>query len=377
LSALIGFSRGKVKSSQILLVVWLLTISLDLFFYIISFSGDIILFDFLLIVAAIGVVHGPVLYLYTRSVLDNQYRLSFGHLAHLIPYLVLTAMVFYFQYFSENTITLFNGYIVFKFGAPLSLKVAVWITKIVNMGYLLLSLRAINSCEKNWPNFYSEYYKINLLWLKRFVSGLAVGYLILYTIPPDVFGLYELTDLQVAGLGTVTYALFAFYAAYVNYRQQSDIIGSTISPIDASSETNEVLMKPISGRRYKRSGLSDAKANELVSKVCAFMEKSKPHLNPKITLPDLADALHVSTNHLSQVLNRNLQKNFFTFVNEYRVAEFKNRVLLGHHHNYSLMGVALECGFTSKTTFYTIFKKLTNKTPADYVRELEKEKLIA
>ena len=96
------------------------------------------------------------------------------------------------------------------------------------------------------------------------------------------------------------------------------------------------------------------------------MKKEKPFLNSKLTLQDLAEMLHVNIHTLSRVINEGYRKNFFDFINEYRIEEFKRLVNIDQYKNYTFLAIAMEVGFSSKTTFNRSFKKSTGKTPREY-----------
>ena len=94
----------------------------------------------------------------------------------------------------------------------------------------------------------------------------------------------------------------------------------------------------------------------------------KLYLNPDLSLKDLASYLELPANYVSQLLNLGFQKNFSEYVNSYRVNEFKERVLLEEYKGLTLMAVAYDSGFNSKTVFNTFFKKIEGTTPNSYLR---------
>jgi len=101
------------------------------------------------------------------------------------------------------------------------------------------------------------------------------------------------------------------------------------------------------------------------------METEKPYLEPRITIAELAQRMDIPVNYLSQVINEQLDQNFFDFINTYRVAEFKRLLAEPDFQHYTLLSLAYEAGFNSKSTFNAIFKKITGRTPSDYARELQ------
>jgi AraC-like DNA-binding protein len=79
----------------------------------------------------------------------------------------------------------------------------------------------------------------------------------------------------------------------------------------------------------------------------------------------MSEKLNIPKHHLTEVLNNTLGKNFFQFVNEYRVAAVKKQ-LDKPNNLYSIEAIGYECGFNSKSTFFSVFKTLTGQTPKNY-----------
>ncbi|MFZ2286817.1 MAG: helix-turn-helix transcriptional regulator [Bacteroidales bacterium] len=100
------------------------------------------------------------------------------------------------------------------------------------------------------------------------------------------------------------------------------------------------------------------------------MRSSRPYLNPELTLSQLAGELGISSHILSQVMNEKLGINFFDLINDYRVESFKEKIVDPKYVNFSLPGIALECGFNSKSAFNRIFKLKTGLTPSQYKNTL-------
>ena len=102
------------------------------------------------------------------------------------------------------------------------------------------------------------------------------------------------------------------------------------------------------------------------AKLLALMDMEKPYLEPELSLADLSRRMHTNPVLLSQVINVGAGKNFNEFVNEYRVAEFKQRVRDPANSHLSFLGIALDCGFNSKATFNRAFRKCTGLSPGQY-----------
>ena len=94
------------------------------------------------------------------------------------------------------------------------------------------------------------------------------------------------------------------------------------------------------------------------------MDTEKPFLNPTFSLPDLSDKLKVSVHQLSQAINEGLNKSFFELTAECRVNEAKR--LLKDQPNIKIEEIAEQVGYNSKSSFNTVFKKITGKTPSEF-----------
>jgi len=111
--------------------------------------------------------------------------------------------------------------------------------------------------------------------------------------------------------------------------------------------------------------LSPNDAEKIKKKLFAYFEKDKPYLNPDLNMTFLSDKLKVQKHYLTEVLNKNIGKNFFQFVNEYRITEVK-KFLADQNNPYSIEAIGYECGFNSKSTFFSVFKNITGQTPKEY-----------
>ena len=138
-------------------------------------------------------------------------------------------------------------------------------------------------------------------------------------------------------------------------------ITSTISKIDE-----------ITDEKYKYSKLTDAESKALCDRLFAYIEAEKPFSNSDLKIVDLAKALNCSSHTLSYIFNQYLTKNYYDFINEYRIKEFKRLVAGQESSKYTLSALAEQCGFSSRASFFRSFKKLTGITPSEYIRSIEK-----
>ncbi|MEN0006782.1 MAG: helix-turn-helix domain-containing protein [Bacteroidota bacterium] len=120
--------------------------------------------------------------------------------------------------------------------------------------------------------------------------------------------------------------------------------------------------------KYSSSSLKGVEEVKLYFRLRSLIEREQLFLNPNLTLRDVADKLATNTKYLSQVVNHYAGSNFQHFINTYRVEEAKRKITNPDYQHLTLYGVALQCGFKNKSTFYKVFKEITSFTPKEYIR---------
>ena len=100
------------------------------------------------------------------------------------------------------------------------------------------------------------------------------------------------------------------------------------------------------------------------------MQTARPYLNPELTLGELAGQLRTNTSLLSRVINTCFGQNFNDYINAHRIAEAECKLQDPRYQHYTLLAVALESGFNSKSTFNRVFKKLKAATPSEVAARL-------
>lgn len=130
------------------------------------------------------------------------------------------------------------------------------------------------------------------------------------------------------------------------------------------------IILPSKESKYKSSGLNANFIEEYKTRIVNYMEEEKGYTNCKLSLTILSDKLNIPKQYISEILNVHLKTNFQDFVNGYRVNAFIECLQSDDYRHYAHMGIATECGFNSKSTFYSIFKKHKGSTPAEYQKSL-------
>ena len=122
----------------------------------------------------------------------------------------------------------------------------------------------------------------------------------------------------------------------------------------------------LAGKKYEKSQLTPERSERYLNRLLQFMEEERPFTDGDLTIQKLADKLSIPTPHLSQTINERQGKSFPDFINTYRVEEAKKKLLDPAFKHLSVLGIAEEVGFSSKSSFNSVFKKHTGTTPSEF-----------
>jgi AraC-like DNA-binding protein len=119
-------------------------------------------------------------------------------------------------------------------------------------------------------------------------------------------------------------------------------------------------------KKYIGSTLNDKQKIVLLEKLEKIIQYDKIFINEKLSLDDVAVRLNTNTNYISQIINETYNKNFYNFINSYRVEEAKKLLTIAENEKFSILGIAQSVGFVSKSAFNVAFKRVTGLTPSEY-----------
>ncbi len=301
---------------------------------------------------------GPLLYLYVSSLSIEIFRLKMSQLLHLLPMIAVAV--------HRSTID------VVPFGSPSNLaenpsfiynKIYFSLLIISLFVYWFFSLKLILKHRKKIPFQFSNYTAKNSLSWLVFVLSL---FLILFVSDFVFTFLIRVLELKVIKISFLylNLTLFTFIMIFFGINQSSIYktgkIAAKGNDIPDNQENND--LKPA------RSVLNDNQIEELTNTILQYLKTKKPYLNAEYSLQMMADDLNISRHKLSETINSGQKKNFYKFINEFRVQEVKEMLVNPAFNHYSVLGVGLECGFNSKSSFNRIFKEETGYTPTEFKR---------
>lgn len=148
-----------------------------------------------------------------------------------------------------------------------------------------------------------------------------------------------------------------------------------LKPLKSHKRFKDIMLRAIPDnlnykqkKKYKQALLNKDEIQKYTKELEQIMMDYKLYLNPDLSLKDLASYLELPANYVSQLLNQGFDKNFSEYVNTFRLHEFKQRVLLEENKDLTIMAVAYDSGFNSKTVFNTFFKKIEGITPNTFLK---------
>ncbi len=302
-------------------------------------------------------LHGPSIWFYIRSLTAQQFQFRRTDLFHLLP-LVLYTLYIYFDIYrlpDEQKIQIDSSE---SFKKSLIYPITVISIAISTQGYYIWGLTLIRRYNKQVQDYFSKTEEIDLRWLRFFIIATMICFAAistLYAIDAS-FGVvpYHVQELFVFIIASVYILVLGFYG-----HRQGNIFSS--SPIAFNFEP--IDQQPAD----KTLGDSD---DAFLKQLTDFMSANKPYLDPEINIAKLSKELGITPEYLSKVINGKLNRNFFDFINQYRVDEFKAQCLLPENQKLTILSIAYSCGFNSKATFNRVFKKTTGATPSAYLKEV-------
>ncbi len=352
------FQKKPRALHDIILIFWLLYLGFFIGVYGL-YSHELFTRFQLISISLISLLmlHGPFLYLYIKALVSDGSLLRRLNLVHLIPFVLFNLYIIISSFNPDISRKLNIEYVTPGNNTPLLFSLFLIMTAVSGTVYFLLTFRLFKKLDISIFNNFSNPANLDLYWIRKLilVFGIVWTALISVTVVHHVFNLFSMvfcTD----GL-FLSLSVFVILIGYFGLKQK--VIFSAENNIN---EGDAGKIHP----KYSGSRLTDSEAKQHAGNLADHMKSEKPYLNPDLSLSQLAADLNISVHYLSQVINEQFNLNFFDFVNGYRVEAFKEKVKDPEYRNYSLLGIALECGFNSKSAFNRIFKQATGLTPSQY-----------
>ncbi|WP_345058535.1 helix-turn-helix domain-containing protein [Hymenobacter glaciei] len=349
----------------------------------------------MLVPDCIWFLYGPLFYGYIRRLLFNEAPRPRQWL-QLVP--AALQLLVYLPYFLLDSYEFQLRLVSHETGLRAVLLATGLVALLTNAAYWLACRRVIRAYTRQYEASVS--YAQNLRYLSTVLGIQAVclvlwgflfgGVLASHWAAFDVYTLAARTE----GLLWLAFSTLPYFLGYVVLHQpeifrlvpasatsapgalpaRAEVAGApTPGPLPVVAEIAGAGAAPLPAvpRPPRAPGSLNLPATQAT--VAGYMRQHKPYLNPSLTIHELATGLQLPPHVLSKVINEGFGQNFFDFVNAYRVDEFKQVMAAPQARQYTLLALALEVGFNSKTAFNRAFKKQTDQTPREYFSGIREE----
>ncbi len=348
-----GNRRGGRRSSNGLLGAFFLVIGLNLMDNLLlirgAYTGNP---GFGLWSVWLLLLFGPLLYLYTQSILYRDFRLSLSKGWHFLPFVLLFIITeIYWQTRGPAERRLLLEQVVAR-------KVPgyqYWDSALIFVQfflYMFASFRLIGRFKRAAGNAFSDYRRIDIRWLSNsllfFTAAMALA---------AVNSFIGLTSLAAYWL-PVFLVVVGFVWVYINVLLLKALRDSGMFALLGKEPL--VVEKEEKGADWRGE----------LEQLRIYMETRRPWLDPDLTLEQLALQLKLRPKLLSQAINEGLGQNFFEFINRYRIGEAKRLLTNPADKKITVLEVLYQVGFNSKSSFNTLFKKQTGLTPSEFKRKM-------
>ena len=377
LSLILISKKGKSLSDKILLA-WLMVVFVTLILYKLQAKEYRDDFPFFLGMGfPFPLAQWPFLYLYVLS-LTSREPLRLNHLLHFTPFL-LSFLLFssYFILPCDEKLLIYN-----KEGKGFETELAINLGAIMLSAiiYTVLSSLQLWKYQINIKNEYSYSEKITLNWLFYLTIGMTGLLLIILLGAND--------QIIFSGVTAIVFFIGFFGIKQVGIFNQKIPAETALDVMGNFSTSSEVIAKPqlqfsenandpvsatsgeVQKGKYEKSKLDEETKNSIHQRLTEVMKIEQLYKNPQLTLSEVAEKIPVHPNILSQIINSIEGKNFYDYINFQRIEEFQRIVVLPQNQKFTLLSLAYECGFNSKTSFNRNFKKATNLSPTDYLSQI-------
>jgi len=289
----------------------------------------------------------PLIWFYVKKLNEPQFHLSRRQSFHFLPFTVVILIGLMFLSHNQSTNndeqTLLHSFIL-----SISISAFALVQYIFYLSYILKQIR---SFKAKALSELSNTENIDLTWLRIFLfTFLTVFVLLVFMM---VILIHRLNITYFNNIISIVFALAIYVLGYKGLFQQTILPVNTIGKLTEDKPSFE-------------SKIDDQVLNRLLD----YMDRQKPYNDPELTLTSLADLVSIGRNQLSEVINSGTGSNFYDFVNKYRVDEVKQLMQNPKFKDFTILAIAFEAGFPSKSTFNSIFKKFTGLTPSVYRNRL-------
>ena len=355
LSLFILFHRSDNRRANLLLGLLLMVLSFDLAGVLLDYTRYYLVFPGLYLVTdPFGWLIAPALFLYVCALTQKDFRFRGLQLLHLIPSLLYLILLLpsILQSPESKLEEITKSYLDRMRGTEITGEFPDnWIAAVIfctqPFVYIILIFRNLRRHAKSIREQFSFIETINLRWLNLLLVMIVVLWCVWF-----LFFIFSVNIDDIIIL-PVLFSFLVYSLGYFGLRQPA---------IFSQAKEKEAPKK------YESSSLTAGQSKIILQRMTSAMEQDRLFKDPGLTLDKFADEINCPGRHVSQIINEQLNQNFFDFINRYRIEAAKQ--LIREKQNYTMLAVAYESGFHSKSSFNAAFKKYSGQTPTEFKKSV-------
>jgi AraC-like DNA-binding protein len=316
---------------------------------------------------------GPVLFLYVRALTESGFRLRLEQAAH--AWVLVPALAWFGYLVTEPGWLLYSTVELQRM--PSTIVISLCQSMIV-FGYGMVARRRLGAHEYRLQQVLSATESLNLQWLRWLVTALiAVAALHMML---DLLRLLGQMDASVKYFVNLTVTILLIYLISLGGLRQPQVftqpVRDALHAVDHASDPPAVTALEAEGAertRYRKSGLDETRSASIARGLNELLEVERCYLESTLDLPSLARRLSVRPQELSEVISTVFGSTFYELVNHARVEAAKALLQEPQAQRRKMLDIAMSVGFSSQSTFYSQFKRVTGKTPVAYRDDMHRQ----
>jgi AraC-like DNA-binding protein len=314
---------------------------------------------------------GPFLYVYARSEINPDTPFAGTSMLHFIPFalsvflFLLVGLDFPVQNTPGGGVDI-HSFIRIPPGVDMR-DVFDTVCLLSLVTYTVLIFALLRRHRRNISDYFSyDSIAINLKWLNWITVCFFISYVFAVVSPQLLWDLLRIPQLDPGIKRDIGTSFFIFVFSFCAIKQPVIFKKRPGQPTVSGSPDPEDSKE----KKYSKSGLKDGDAQNFLTILEEYMRSEKPYLDPDITIVDVASTLNIPKHYITQIINEKMNKNFYQYINEYRINEVKQKIADKNYIDHSILRIAYDSGFNSKSSFNTMFKKITDITPSEYKKKV-------
>ena len=313
----------------------------------------------------VGLVIGPIIYYYLKTQINTDFQFTKQDFKHFIPYTVY--FIYHLSLFlmGKNMV----DWWAVKAHNPLHIgDIETYAAIISACVYMVASWRLYQKYLRWLPIERSDTEGVRFDWYRHFLWAIILG--VVSALVFFIIGLWTPLSYRDIWIQRVIVAAVIYYISFAGYVQAQPRHLVFDEKKDGNEPFTNLAVVENEGKTVSKiePKLDFQELEKWKIKIENAMQNERLFLNSELTLSELSDKLNSHNSLISNVINTAFQKNFNDFVNEFRVNVFKEKINDPKLKHLTLLAIAFDCGFNSKSTFNRAVKKVTGQMPSDFLK---------